>query len=84
MVYDSSLPEAHGQEESTEKRTSSLHITKLALKWPWIVIALLITVVVAIGVAFGVWDHRDHSSHNSSAVTRYRVQTDLVTLYLLK
>ena len=73
MVYDSSLPEAQGQEESTEKQTSSLHITKPALKWPWIVIALLITVVVAIGVAFGVWGHRDHSSRKVSAVIRYGV-----------
>ena len=80
MLYDSSFPEAHGQEESTEKRTSSLQITKPALKWLWIVIALLITVAVAIGVALGVRGNRDHSSHNSSG---YGVQNDLVIFCLL-
>lgn len=63
MFYNTSLPEAQGNEESPKERVLSLPSTKIALKWPWMVTALLVTAAIAVGVAVGIWRHREHSSH---------------------
>lgn len=57
VLYDNSLPEAHGNEKPTEEH---LHVTKLTRKWPWIVIALILAAVIAIGVSVGIWHHREY------------------------
>ncbi|KAL9076101.1 MAG: hypothetical protein Q9161_001148 [Pseudevernia consocians] len=68
VLYNTSLPEAH--EESTKEKAPSYQTIKPALKWPWMVIALVIAAAIAIGVSVGIWRHREHSSHRSS--TAYR------------
>lgn len=65
MFYNNSLPEAQSNEESTKERVPSLPFTKIALKWPWIVTALFVAAAIAVGVAIGIWRHREHSSHES-------------------
>ena len=65
MFYNNSLPEAQGNEESTKELVLSLPSIKIALKWPLIVTALLLTAAIAVGVAIGIWRHREHSSHKS-------------------
>ena len=65
MSYNNLLPEAQGNEESTKELVLSLPSIKIALKWPLIVMALLITAAIAVGVAIGVWRHREHSSDKS-------------------
>ena len=64
MLYNNSLPEAQGNQESKEL-VLSLPSIKIALKWPLIVMALLVTAAIAVGVAIGVWRHREHSSDKS-------------------
>ena len=65
MSYNSLLPEVQGNEESTKELVLRLPSIKIALKWPLIVTALLVTAAIAVGVAIGVWRHREHSSHES-------------------
>ena len=65
MAYNNLLPEAQGNEESTKELVLSLPSIKIALKWPLIVTALLLTAAIAIGVTIGIWRHREHSSHKS-------------------
>ncbi|KAL9071738.1 MAG: hypothetical protein Q9161_004002 [Pseudevernia consocians] len=61
--YDDSLPEAHGNEKPTEEH---LQVTKLARKWPWIVLGLILAAAIAVGVSVGIWHHREHSLHKPS------------------
>lgn len=67
MFYDGSLPEAHDNEKPTEEH---LNIIKLALKWPWIIMALILAVAIAIGVSVGIWHHRELSFPKPSRVSR--------------
>lgn len=60
VFYDGLLPEAHGNEKPTEQH---IPVTKLALKWPWIVMALIIAAAIAVGVSVGIWHHREYSLH---------------------
>ncbi|KAF6235742.1 hypothetical protein HO173_005937 [Letharia columbiana] len=66
VLYDNSLPEAHGNEKPTEEH---LHVTKLTRKWPWIVIALILAAVIAIGVSVGIWHHREYSLYKPPRVS---------------
>ena len=84
VLYDSSLPEAQGNEESNKERTPSLQIVKHGHKWLWIVIALVVTAAIAVGVAVGVWRHREHSptSNSSSPIVRYDIEPSLFSSLL--
>ena len=66
--YNDSLPEAHGNENPTEEH---LQVTKLARKWPWIVLGLILAAAIAVGVSVGIWHHREHSLLKPSRVSRY-------------
>ncbi len=66
--YDGSLPEAHGNEKPTEEH---IHVTKLAPKWPWIVLGLILAAAIAVGVSVGIWHRREHSLRKPSGVSRY-------------
>lgn len=66
--YDDSLPEAHGMAKPTEEYP---HVTKLAPKWPWIVLGLILAAAIAIGVSVGIWHHREHSLHKPPEISRY-------------
>lgn len=51
VSYDSSFPEAHGQTEDSPKGRASSHLViEAALKWPWMVVALVVAAAIAIGV----------------------------------
>ena len=63
MLFDSSLPEAQGNEESNKERAPSLQIVKHGPKWLCVVTALVVTAAIAVGVAVGIWRHREHSSY---------------------
>lgn len=77
MFYDKSFPEVYGNiEESTKERAPSNHIFKPALKWPLMVIALVVAAAIAVGVGVGVWRHREHVLHKSSTVVRCGVRAD--------
>ena len=68
MFYSNSFPEVHGNIEGlTKERALSHHISKPALKWPLIVVALIVTAAIAVGVGVGIWRQREHASHRSSA-----------------
>ena len=64
VLYDRTLPEACGNEESTEEH---LHVTRSTRKWPWILMALILTAAIAIGVSVGIWHKREHSLHKSQS-----------------
>ena len=80
MLYNTSLPEAH--EESTKEKAPSHRTIKAALKWPWMVIALVIAAAIAVGVSVGIWRHREHSSHRSSTAYRCGFCTYLASSWL--
>lgn len=79
MLYDNSLPEADGNEKPTEEH---LHVTKLTRKWPWIVIALILAAVIAIGVSVGIWHHREYSLYKPPRVSRYGNCTNRISSWL--
>lgn len=60
VFYNTSLPEVH--EGSPKEHGSSLHIVKPTLKWPLIVMAVMIAAAIAVGVGVGIWRHRQRSS----------------------
>ena len=73
--YDGTLPEAHGNEKPT---VEILHVTKLARKWPWIVLGLSLAAAIAVGVSVGIGHRREHSLHKPSEIGRYG---DCMTLF---
>lgn len=83
MFYNTSFPEPRGNnEESTKERAPSLHIIKSALKWPLIVMTLVIAAAIAIGVGVGIWSRREHLAHKTSTTIKYGVRTDLILFWL--
>ena len=63
MIYNRFLPEARGDiEESSKERASSRRITKATHRWVWIIVALVVATVVAVGAEVGTWRHREHST----------------------
>lgn len=79
VFYEGSLPEAHGNEKPTEQH---IPITKLALKWPWIVMALMIAAAIAVGVSVGIWHHREYSLHKLPRTSRCGLCTDRIYSWL--
>ena len=73
--YDGTLPEAHGNEKPTAE---ILQVTKLARKWPWIVMGLSLAAAIAVGVSVGIWHDHEHSLHKPSESGRYG---DCMTLF---
>ena len=80
VFYNTSLPEVH--EGSAKEHDSSLQIIKPGLRWPLMVMALIIAAAIAVGVGVGVWRHREHVSHESSTFVRCGARTDLVSSWL--
>ncbi|KAM0802654.1 hypothetical protein BDR22DRAFT_843688 [Usnea florida] len=80
VLYHSSLPEVHGNlEESTKERAPSPRVLKPTLKWPLMVIALLIVAAISVGIGVGIWRHHDHAPHRSSTVTGCGIRADLIS-----
>lgn len=71
VVYDSSFPEVHinENEKSIRDYAHSYPKIKPRFKWPWIVVALVIAAAIAIGVGVGI--RRHHRDHKQSATIMY-------------
>ncbi|KAM0800348.1 hypothetical protein BDR22DRAFT_972912 [Usnea florida] len=66
VSYDAILPETHGNEKPSAE---NLHVTKLARKWPWIILGLILAAAIAVGVSVGIWHRREHSLHKPTSVS---------------
>lgn len=83
VFYNTILPEVQGNnEESAKEHAPSLHITKPAPKWPWMIVGLMITAAIAIGVGVGIWRRRRYPSHHSSTIPRCGVPMDRPSSWL--
>ena len=78
VFYSTLAPELH-EKNSVSGNAASLRVTKLALKWPWIVTVVVAT-AIAIGIGVGVWRQRD-LSHEPS-VPRCGADPDRASFWL--
>ena len=67
VLYNGTLPESYSNKKPDEDR---LHVTKLARKWPRIILGLIVAAAIAIGVSVGIWHNREHLLYKPSGVSR--------------